>query len=252
MINNGLKNIAFILLLCIPLIGYTQYSDTIQQDSVERKSYKPYVPGLIAITYGVIALADGPFKNLDHYITERRNERRPNFHTTVDDYLRYVPFLAVYGFDALGVKSKNNFKEKTTMVVLSGAIAYVTTGLLKEVTNKHRPNQTDYRSFPSGHATISFAGAEIINQEYGHLSPWYSIAGYTLASATSVLRIYNNEHWFSDVVAGAGVGVLSTKVAYHMYPVLTRMIWGQNNKTQYTLLPTYQQKNIGFSLVGQF
>jgi hypothetical protein len=252
MINSVQKNIVFIILFCIPLFGYTQYSDTIQHDSVDRKSIKPYVPGIIAVTYGVIALSEGPLKNLDKYVAEKRNERRPDFHTTVDDFLRYAPFLVVYGFDAIGINSKNNFKDKTSMVVLSGTIAYVTTGLVKELANKHRPNQTDFRSFPSGHATISFVGAEIINQEFGHLSPWYSIAGYTLASATSVLRIYNNEHWFSDVVAGAGVGILSAKVTYFMFPLLKRMILGNKNKTQYTLVPAYHQKNIGLTFVSKF
>lgn len=246
------KNIIVLLCICFPLWGYTQYADTQQHDSIAKRDFKAYIPGVIAVTYGVVALADGPLKNFDHYIAEKRNERRPDFHTAADDYLRYAPFLAVYGLDALGIESKNNFKNKTTLVVLSGAIAYSTTSVVKGLVNKHRPNERDFRSFPSGHATIAFAGAEIINQEYGHLSPWYSVAGYTLASATSILRIYNNEHWFSDVVTGSGVGILSTKVAYLMYPALKRFVGKPNNKFQYTMLPTYQQRIIGFSLAGRF
>lgn len=252
MLNCVRKNIAILICLSLPIVGYAQYTDPSLQDSSARKGIKPYIPAAIAVTYGVIALADGPLKTLDHYIVERRNERRPDFHTAADDYLRYVPFLGVYGLDALGVKGKNNFKNKTALLVISGAIAYTTTTVVKGVVDKHRPNERDYKSFPSGHSTIAFAGAEVINQEYGHLSPWYSIAGYTIASATSVLRIYNNEHWFSDVVAGGGVGILSTKVAYLLYPSLKRLVGGHNNKIQYTMLPTYQQKTFGFSLSGRF
>jgi len=252
MLNWINKNIAFYIFLCFPLFGTAQYSDTLQKDSLSSESFKSYVPALVVITYGAVALADGPLKNLDHYIAEKRNEKHPNFHTYIDDYLRYVPFVAVYGLDILGVKSKNNFKNKTSLVILSGAIAYTTTNLVKGLADKRRPNQSDYKSFPSGHATIAFAGAEVINQEYGHLSPWYSVAGYALASATSVLRVYNNNHWFSDVVAGSGVGIISTKVAYLAYPALKRLIGGQNSKLQYTMLPTYQQRTVGFSLVGKF
>jgi membrane-associated phospholipid phosphatase len=246
------KNIAVLICICFPLLGYTQYVDPLQQDSIAIKGFKPFIPGVIAVTYGVVALADGPLKNLDHYIAEKRNERRPDFHTAADDYLRYAPFLAVYGLDVLGIESKNNFKNKTTLVILSGTIAYTTTSLVKGIVDKQRPNERDFKSFPSGHATIAFAGAEIINQEYGHLSPWYSIAGYTLASATSVLRIYNNEHWFSDVVAGAGVGVLSTKVAYLIYPAIKRFVGPNNKKFRYTMIPAYQQRTLGLSLSGRF
>jgi membrane-associated phospholipid phosphatase len=246
------KKITVLICICFPLLGYGQYVDTLQHDSVVKKGFKPFIPGVIAVAYGAVALADGPLKNLDHYIAEKRNERRPNFHTAVDDYLRYAPFLAVYGLDLLGIESKNNFNNKTTLVVLSGTIAFATTNVAKRLVDKHRPNERDFKSFPSGHATIAFAGAEIVNQEYGHLSPWYSIAGYTLASATSVLRLFNNEHWFSDVVTGGGVGILSTKFAYLIFPTLKRLVGRQNNKFQYTMLPTYQQRTIGFSLAGRF
>jgi membrane-associated phospholipid phosphatase len=54
--------------------------------------------------------------------------------------------------------------------------------------------------------------AEFMHQEYKDQSVWYSIAGYTAATATGVLRMYNVRHWFSDVVAGAGIGILGTKL----------------------------------------
>lgn len=45
-------------------------------------------------------------------------------------------------------------------------------------------------------------------------SPWYSVAGYTIATATAYSRLLNNRHWISDVLAGAGIGILSTELGY--------------------------------------
>jgi acid phosphatase family membrane protein YuiD len=239
------------LLVTNPLTGFSQYSDTttVQQD---RSKFKTFLPGMIAIGYGFIALGDGALKNLDHNIAERRNERRPNFHTHADDYLRYAPIVALYGYELLGVKGKHNVKEKTSLVLITAVFSLGSTKILKNIIDKERPNKYDFKSFPSGHAAIAFTGAELINQEYGDLSPWYSIAGYTVASATSVLRIYSNDHWFSDVVAGAGVGILSTKLAYIVYPHLKKLLVNDNKKLNFSAVPAYQNGIVGISISGQF
>lgn len=71
----------------------------------------------------------------------------------------------------------------------------------------------DYRSFPSGHATAAFAFAAVISAETSHWWPdtrW--VIGpimYGAASLTGVSRIYNNQHWASDVIAGAAIGTLT-------------------------------------------
>jgi membrane-associated phospholipid phosphatase len=45
-----------------------------------------------------------------------------------------------------------------------------------------------------------------------------SISGYPIAIFTGVYRALNNKHWVGDVVAGAGFGILSTEIAYWLYP----------------------------------
>ena len=77
-----------------------------------------------------------------------------------------------------------------------------------------RPDGSTYNSFPSGHTATAFVGAEFMHQELGWHSPWYSFAGYTMATATGILRIANNRHWLGDVIAGAGIGMLTTKLSY--------------------------------------
>ena len=68
-----------------------------------------------------------------------------------------------------------------------------------------------------GHTAAAFAGAELLNQEYGYRSVWYGVAGYTCAAAAGYFRVYNNRHSLADVMAGAGVGIISTKLAYFTY-----------------------------------
>lgn len=58
--------------------------------------------------------------------------------------------------------------------------------------------------------------ATMLHKEYGHRSPWYSIGGYTLATLTGVTRQLNNRHWMSDVMVGAGIGILATEFGYFL------------------------------------
>jgi membrane-associated phospholipid phosphatase len=78
-----------------------------------------------------------------------------------------------------------------------------------------------YRSFPSGHSTSAFAAAAAVASETSRFWPetrW--IIGpilYTGAALTGVSRMYNNRHWASDVLVGAGVGTFAglKVVRYH-------------------------------------
>ena len=69
-------------------------------------------------------------------------------------------------------------------------------------------------SFPSGHTATAFMGATLLAHEYGHKSVWIPIAGYSVATATGVLRILNNKHYASDVLVGAAIGIVSAELAY--------------------------------------
>ena len=57
----------------------------------------------------------------------------------------------------------------------------------------------------------------MLHKEYGMTrSPWYSIGAYTAATLTGLSRQMNNKHWLSDVLVGAGIGILSTEVGYYL------------------------------------
>ena len=77
--------------------------------------------------------------------------------------------------------------------------------------------------FLSGHTAFAFAAATILHKEYGQTrSPLYSIAGYSLATITGVGRVLNNRHWVSDVLVGAGIGIVSTDLGYFLSDVILK------------------------------
>ena len=122
---------------------------------------------------------------------------------------------------------------------------------VKNITKVQRPDGSGSNSFPSGHTATAFAAAEFMRQEYKDASPWYGIAGYAAAMATGILRLYNNKHWVSDVVAGAGVGILSTKLAYWIYPAIKRKFF-KHKSINTMVMPFYQNGGGGLSIVSNF
>jgi membrane-associated phospholipid phosphatase len=71
--------------------------------------------------------------------------------------------------------------------------------------------------FPSGHTANAFRGAEIVHQELKFSHPILSYSGYVVATGVGLLRIYNKDHFLSEVIAGAGLGILSTKLTYWLF-----------------------------------
>jgi hypothetical protein len=136
--------------------------------------------------------------------------------------------LAV-GFYAYGAIAK---KQRATRVGLTSikamAITAVFTYAIKYATQRHRPYDDDppnpriwegpfgsysSTSFPSGHSSVIWAMATVFASEYRD-KIWVPIVSYTLASLASASRVYDNEHWASDVVFGAALGFFIGKFVY--------------------------------------
>ena len=138
-----------------------------------------------------------------------------------DDYLRFVPLVSVYALKACGAESASSWKRLGVNTLAAITLSSGTVFVLKHTVHERRPDGTDRRSFPSGHTSVAFAGATILHQEYRHLSPWISVAGYGVATFTAVDRVLRNRHHWRDVVAGAAIGVLGTKLGYWIGDRLT-------------------------------
>jgi len=159
-----------------------------------------------------------PLKNARFEVRDYLNEWRGDHRITTDDYLQYVPLGAVYGLSILVADAKHGYVDRT----LELATSYVALGLMvnaiKYTVREPRPDGSAHNSFPSGHTATTFMGAELVRIEYGDDSPWYSVGAYTIAAAVGVLRVYNERHWFTDVFAGAGIGILSARIGYWLLP----------------------------------
>ena len=105
---------------------------------------------------------------------------------------------------------------------------------LKYAVNRDRPNG-EKRSFPSGHASATFATAMVLQEHYGWKVgvPFFIGAGYT-----AITRINNDKHWASDVVFGAAVGIASGRtVTLHL------------RKHKITLVPVAVPGGAGFAVL---
>lgn len=211
--------------------------------------YKQLILPSVLIVYGTAeTILAGKVKLINYGAKQVVNNYvRSQFR--VDDITQYVPAASVYILNLAGIKGKNNFKDRTIILGISGLLVGVSVNLLKYTTKIERPDKSTRNSFPSGHAAVAFMGAEFLWQEYKDVSPWYGIAGYTIAVGTGLLRVYNDRHWFGDVVAGAGFGILSTRAAYWIYPMLQRK-FSKKNKDGKNLvfMPFYNGQQGGLSL----
>jgi membrane-associated phospholipid phosphatase len=240
---------ALLFTLCLPLITSAQQADTLAKKNTFKIA--PFIIPAIFLGYGAMGGGNNFVHDLDVTTRAELQEDHPFFSVHADDFLQYVPAAAVYALNLSGVKGKHNYIDATGIYAVSFGLMKASTLIVKSATSRMRPDGSSNNSFPSGHTATSFAAAEFLKQEYKDVSPWYGYAGYTVATATGIMRLYNNRHWVSDVVAGAGFGILSTKISYLVYPRLKRLIAGKGSK-DFSLVPMYQDKAFGLSFASRF
>ncbi len=203
------------------------------------------------IAYGAIAVHNHSLQHINGSMKEEIWQDNPHQPFHLDNYLQFAPVVAVYALNAAGIQGKNNFRDRTIILLMANTISNGTVFSVKKWAHELRPDGSDYLSFPSGHTTEAFASAEFMRMEYKDVSPLYGLAGYAMATATGMLRMYNNKHWMSDVVAGAGVGIASTRLAYWLYPKVKQLLW-KDKPEGAVLVPTYQNGSLGLSFAYQF
>lgn len=238
---------------------YAQFTDSnaIQNSIKSSKKIEPKIKKsffskrVIPITLisGGILLSKSEFeKSLQKDI---RGAAGKNFYVKIDDYTRYVPIVQMYSADLLGIKSKNHWFDQTKNLMLSTLLANATTSILKKEIFKQRPGESNHaNSFPSGHTTTAFATASVLYEEFIDSSPTLAYSGYIFAVTTASLRMLNNKHYLSDVLAGAGIGILSTQLVYQLEHLIA---WNPfKNKSDISFSPQYIEGNLGFYLVASF
>ena len=170
------------------------------------------------------------------------------FRSYADDYIQWGPIAMCYGLKAFGVKGANNVWVSTKLLLkaelLTAGLVYV----LKRTTGNSRPdNSYNTHSFPSGHTSQAFVAATFLHREYGHVSPWYSVTGYCMATTVGAMRMLNRRHWFNDVTVGAAMGIAITNLIYWQHE-------RRNDKKsrQLAAIPAFSSEGAGLFVMMHF
>lgn len=152
---------------------------------------------------------------------KRNTQLLTDFKTGIDDYTQFFGPAMVVGLKVGGYEGRSDWGRMLASAGFSYAIMAGFVNGIKYTAKEMRPDGSTRNSWPSGHTATSFVGATLLHKEYGLTrSPWFSVAGYGVATATGVMRVLNNRHWVSDVMSGAGIGILSTELGYALSDVL--------------------------------
>lgn len=243
---------ALILALVLQLKTAAQYATSagINQKSTYGNAGSVLLVPSLLIGTGLATMYDrGWFSSYD--AQEYLQDNFPGFHCNIENYLMFLPAAGVYGLNIAGIEGKNGFADRSVIYLVSLGLTMATTAILKSGTGVERPDGSDFRSFPSNHAAIAFASATFLYEEYKSISIWYGIAGYSIATLTGALRMLNNRHWMSDVLVGAGFGILWTKAMYLFYPAIKNSIptgYSRGNRMNLTVMPVLSSDRYGLLL----
>ncbi len=218
-----------------------QQTSTSTIDSSFRFKWQQTIIPAVLIATGAIFVGNDWIIYQNHEIHDEMHENIDH-QLTIDDYAQYAPMAAVYGLSLLGVKAKHNYLDRTILLGMAYAMMGVSVNVLKNSVDEWRPDSSSNNSFPSGHTATSFLGAEMLWQEYHATSPWIGIAGYVEAAGIGFFRMYNSRHWLTDVIEGAGIGMLCTKAAYWLYPPVSHLL---HLKRNLAFVPYYNSQSAG-------
>ncbi|MGB6151710.1 MAG: phosphatase PAP2 family protein [Pricia sp.] len=213
--------------------------DTLQTKPERNLLQKSILPaGLIA---SGILLSDSAFEQSLN--KETRDRVGNSFKFGIDEYTRFAPPALMYIADIAGVEAKNHWFDQTKNMALSIIITDIITNTMKRHIYKVRPDGSNAKAFPSGHSSLTFTSAGVLHEEFRETSPILAYSGYGFAAVTGSFRMLNNRHYLSEVLAGAGIGILVAKLVCH-FDYLFK--WNPFLKSKdISLIPRYENGTVG-------
>ena len=163
----------------------------------------------ILIAGGVITLSALPFSWFDKAIVDYFAELGEN---SLESFMRMVTEAGagvVLGAIALLIFATFRDRRAGTRVAFSLLLATIIVSILKRIIDRERPEFGRFDSFPSGHTASAFtvAGPLLIYLRR------YGAAFIAIAAFIGFSRLFRNSHHLSDVIAGAGLGLICTASA---------------------------------------
>lgn len=201
------------VLLVTPAFGQYNHSAPIKDTIDLNFQYKDQFWKKTIAPAALLGLSAASWQASDD-VRSIRNRYIPNFRNRLDDYMQYAPGATAFALKLSGVKGRNKIGRSAItwgggMLIMGGLV-----NSIKYSARVMRPDGSSRNSFPSGHTATAFMNATFLHEEYGYISPLYSILGYSMSTYTGISRSLNNRHWLSDILAGAGIGILSTELSY--------------------------------------
>lgn len=227
--------------------GSTSIDSAKSNNNIQFRYPSLVIPTFL-IGYGVVGLINPTLKDIN-INTKNEFREHDDKKVNIDDFSQYSPLLSVYALNAMGIQGKNNFKDRTIVLATAYLIMGSSVSILKKTTRVERPDGSNKKSFPSGHTATAFMGAEFLRREYKNVSGWYGIAGYVIAAGTGFFRMANEKHWLTDVATGAGIGILSTKIAYWVHPLIKKKFLKDKNRINGIVMPFYNGSQYGLGLL---
>lgn len=229
-----------ILVVCFLLLNGCRYAAYSKTDSVRLEAFakRPFIRSQI-LPLGLITT--GALLNIGS-IKNRIYDRTPKTNNALDDYFQYTPKVQMYVYDACGFKHANTVFDQTKYLLISQLTSSALVHFLKYATSIERPTGA-LTSFPSGHTTNAFVGATVLYHEFKDAEPLLAYSGYLFAIATGALRMTNDAHWLPDVLAGAGIGILTVNLVYHFKPLKNFQPF---KKKEIALTPLIGPTKLGF------
>lgn len=164
----------------------------------------PSMPSLIFLGAG--GAAAGALHEIDDDVASRAEDADAARHTKVGDVLGNGWFqsgAAVATYVVGRLSHKPRVTHTGSDLIRAQVLNAVLTTTLKVAVGRERPTGSSY-SFPSGHTSATFASAAVLHKHYG----WkVGAPAYFAASFVGWTRVWDGQHWLSDVVFGAAVGL---------------------------------------------
>lgn len=203
----------------------------------------------VLIGAGTFGLCSGWYsQNVNLPVKDYMAGLRQGNYLHADDYIQYVPVAASLLL-SLAPKYRSGWQDRVVLAATGAAVSAALVNGLKYTVCELRPDGSRANSFPSGHTATAFMGAELVRLEYGG---WWGAAAYTIAAATGFLRMYNERHWSSDVLAGAGFGILSARLAWWLLPWERRQLGKLSIMPYFAAVPRTTTACSGFALCYNF
>lgn len=251
--GSPMKKRFLIICFCLfsVLVG-AQVKDTITWEKNKRNNNILFNSKAIPIATGLIGIGLVlEYSKADNYWWQNKysfqNKIRKSFidvSTTADDYLRYAPIAIGVILNIGNVKAEHKILGQSGRLISSWLLMDAVVSRMKKYTHHIRPDGSEYNSFPSGHTAQAFCAARFLDKEFGKQHVWLKWLGYSMATTTGICRVLKDKHWISDVLIGAGIGILSVDLTYYVFDRLS--------SKELVVSPMAGNNQYGFNLVYRF